>query len=132
MSSKLISIVFIPLAIIHQSLCGQNMSLVTYTYLSQTYRARFGCPLSACLSSLHPLPVQYMFLYTFNSYSLHYIVFSVFPIWTRRIQHFSSVRYHHWAIFLRSCFQSQLTFRNLEFQIHHTLWTTVSGPGLLT
>lgn len=40
MSFKLISIVLIPLAITHQSLCGQNMSLVTYTYLSQTYRAR--------------------------------------------------------------------------------------------
>jgi hypothetical protein len=40
MSFKLISIVFISLAITHQSLCGQNMSLVTYTYLSQTYRVR--------------------------------------------------------------------------------------------
>lgn len=40
MSFKLISIVFIPLTITHQSLCGQNMSLVTYIYLSQTHRAR--------------------------------------------------------------------------------------------
>lgn len=33
MSFKLISIFFILLAITHQSLCGQNISLVTYTYL---------------------------------------------------------------------------------------------------
>lgn len=40
MSFKLISIVFIPLAITHQSLCGQNMSLVTYINLSRIYHAQ--------------------------------------------------------------------------------------------
>ena len=94
MSFKLISIVFIPLAITHQCLCGQNLSLVIFTYLSQTYCARsvvmvFGCPLSAWLSSFHPLLVHYMFPYTFNS--LQYIVSVVFPICTHRIQHSSSV-----------------------------------------
>jgi hypothetical protein len=93
MSFKLISILFIPLAITHQSQCGQNMTLVTNIPFSNLPCAvscdSFGCPLSAYLSSFHPLPVHYMFPYTFNS--LHHIVPVVLPICTRRIQHSYSV-----------------------------------------
>jgi hypothetical protein len=91
MSFKLISIVFIPLAITHQSLCGQNMSLFTYTYLSQTYRARSVVIvlavrfLRASQSSTRPLRVP-----------LHVQLFALYcfcclPICTRRILHSSSV-----------------------------------------
>ena len=90
MSFKLISIVFIPLAITHQCLCGQNMSLVTYIYLSQTYRVRSVVIVLAVRSaypySFDPLPVNYMFRYTLNS--LHYVVSAVFSVCT---QHSSSV-----------------------------------------
>jgi len=93
MSFKLISIVFIPLATTHQSLCGQNVTCHIHIPFSNLPCAvscdGFGCPLSAYLSSFHHLPVHYMFPYTFNF--LHYIVSAVFPNCTRRIQYFFSV-----------------------------------------
>ena len=60
-----------------------------------------------------------MLPYTFNF--LNYIVFfPIFPTCTRRIQHFFGLIPPLGHV-LRSCFQSQLAFHNLDFQIDHTV-----------
>lgn len=112
MSFKLISIVFIPLAIMRTEYVSHHIHISFSSLQCAVSCNGFGCPLSACLTSFHPtrplhVPshVQHFALHCFFCLSrLHSshstFLFGLIPL----LGHV-----------LRSCFQSQVTFHNLEF-----------------
>jgi len=97
-------------------LCGQNMTLITYTYLFQTYCAwlsAFCMPLFFPPST-HPLHVP---LHTFNSLQYIFLLPFLFALVALNIPlRFDTTAGH----VLRPCFQRQLTFYNFEFRNRST------------